>query len=260
MADTIYQQLREHLHYLGLRAVADRLARRPRTRRTGQARLHPVPGRPVRQRSPRGRAAPAPRPAAVRQAPRAQDHRAVRLRRPTRPRPAPRRRPRHAAIHRRQGQRLAPRPARSWFTLPSSRRQLSKQSSVGGGNLDPSPLRRPWVTWIARELAALDLVQHGLAGDAEQPGRPRRARRSRRARRARSGARTSSVRRIRHGACGVVCSPGSRPSLQPAADRGRRDAELARRPARSSRSRCRGRAAGRRGCRRAGGRARRAPR
>ena len=61
-------------------------------------------------------------------------------------------------------------------------------------------------------LAALDLMQHGLAGDAEalcglgerneavgHVGTKR--------------ARISSVSRIRQGASGVVCSPGSSPSF-----------------------------------------------
>ena len=33
-----------------------------------------------------------------------------------------------------------------------------------------SPLRRPRVTWMACEFAALDLMQHGLAGAAERAG------------------------------------------------------------------------------------------
>jgi hypothetical protein len=40
-------------------------------------------------------------------------------------------------------------------------------------------------------------------------------------------ARTSSSSRIRHGAFGVICSPGSSPSRSPPADREERDAELA---------------------------------
>jgi hypothetical protein len=61
------------------------------------------------------------------------------------------------------------------------------------------------------EFAALDLVQHGLAGDAERLGgrvechEPSGTAGTNRAR-------ISSARRIRQGAWAVVCSPGSRPA------------------------------------------------
>ena len=73
MADTVYQQLREHLHYLGLRAVADQLARALETAerdKPGYTQfLHDLLDHEVTG----GRAAPPARPAAVRQAPGAQD-------------------------------------------------------------------------------------------------------------------------------------------------------------------------------------------
>ena len=69
-----------------------------------------------------------------------------------------------------QRERRPARPARSWFTVHLSAQGVSSRSKVGAGTLMASPLRRPRVTWIACEFAALDLMQHGLAGAAERAG------------------------------------------------------------------------------------------
>ena len=71
-------------------------------------------------------------------------------------------------------------------TAPSG--SWSDQSvQAGAGTLMASPLRRPLGDVDGVQFAALDLVQHGLAGAAERAGRRRRARDSRRGCRARSG-------------------------------------------------------------------------
>ena len=78
------------------------------------------------------------------------------------------------------------RPARSWFTLPSSLSSLVKQSSGGAGHLDSQAFSPSAGDLDGVEFAALDLVQNGLAGAAEAAWRPRPAVGSRRARRART--------------------------------------------------------------------------
>ena len=88
-----------------------------------------------------------------------------------------------------------------------------------------SPLRRPRVTWMASQFAALDLVQHGLAGAAERLGGV--------------GEREIAVGDVGHEAgADVVGEPdppgrgrggllaGQQPVAQPAADGEQRDAEL----------------------------------
>ena len=69
MTDHVYQQLREHLAYLKLGAVAEQLAAALAGRRERQAVIHPVPARPARRRDPRDRAATARRSHAIRELP-----------------------------------------------------------------------------------------------------------------------------------------------------------------------------------------------
>ena len=47
---------------------------------------------------------------------------------------------------------------------------LISRSNGAAGTSILRPFRWPLVTWIASKLAALDLVQHGLAGAAEAAG------------------------------------------------------------------------------------------
>ena len=59
------------------------------------------------------------------------------------------------------------RPARSGFTLPPSRSSLCKQSSFGLKHLDSQAFATAGGDVHRVSLSALDLVQHGLARDAE---------------------------------------------------------------------------------------------
>ena len=102
MTDHVYQQLREHLAYLKLSAVAEQLARALEQAETEKpsytrflADLLSVEITATEQRRLDGRLRFASFPAA-------QDARAVRLRRPTVTRPAARRRARHPAVRRRR--------------------------------------------------------------------------------------------------------------------------------------------------------------
>ena len=148
-SDTIYQQLREHLHYLGLRAAADTLApaleNAEKTKPGYTQFLHDLLATEVQaaeQRRLQGRLRFAKLPAR-------QDTRAVRLQRPAEPRSPARRGPRDAQVHRAESQSVADRPARSWFTVHLSVQGVSSRSKAGAGTLMASPLRRPRVTWIA---------------------------------------------------------------------------------------------------------------
>ena len=150
--DTLYQQLRGHLAYLRLPAVADRLAPALEAAERDKPGYTRVPARPARRRGRRRRATPPAGPPALRQAARPQDARAVRLRRPTLAGPPPRRGPRDAALHRGEGQRAADRAAR--------RRQDDARH-------DPRPPRR---------RGRLPRLLH----HRRRPRRPHRARRDRR--------------------------------------------------------------------------------
>ena len=113
MTDHVYQQLREHLAYLKLSAVAEQLAAALEQAETEQAvsytrflhDLLAVEVAATEQRRLDGRLRFASFPAA-------QDARAVRLRRAAVARPAPRRGARDAAVRAGEGQRAADRPAR----------------------------------------------------------------------------------------------------------------------------------------------------
>ena len=82
-----------------------------------------------------------------------------------------------------------------------------------GGDLDTQAFPASGADVDGAEFAALDILQHGLAGDAEGAGgvggratQPSGASSTNRSR-------SSSVRRIRQGAPGVICSPATKPSL-----------------------------------------------
>ena len=93
------------------------------------------------------------------------------------------------------------------------------------GNLDSKAFSSALGDFERSALAALDLMQHGLAGAAERLA----ASASGTNPSGTSGtnrARTSSVRRIRHGDPGGCLLAGEQPVAQPAADREVRDAEL----------------------------------
>ena len=109
-------------------------------------------------------------------------------------------------------ERLLLRPARSWFTLPSSRFVIGQTvQAVPPDTWILSPLRRPWVTWTAASSPRWTLCNTvwratpsawAASASGTKPSGMSGTKR----------ARISSVRRIRQGACGVVCSPGSSPS------------------------------------------------
>ena len=170
MTDHIYQQLREHLAYLKLPAVAEQLAQALEQAESQKPSYTRFLADLLSAEIHSNRTAPARRTPAVRELPPAQDNRAVRLRRPTVVGPAPRRRARHPAVHRGEGQRAADRTARSPFTLPSSLSSLVKQSSTFAGYLDSQAFSPPAGDLDRFKLAALDLVQNGLAGASEPLG------------------------------------------------------------------------------------------
>ena len=62
------------------------------------------------------------------------------------------------------------RPERACFTLPSSSASLVKQSSGNALDLNPQAFPPSADDLDGVQLAALDLMQNGLAGTAEQPG------------------------------------------------------------------------------------------
>ncbi len=109
---------------------------------------------------------------------------------------------------------------------------LSNRSKLGGGNLDCEALSAAVGDVDRVQLAALDLVQHGLAGAAERAGG--------------LVERHVAVGDVGHeagadlvgepdppGRAGRGLLAGQQAVVEPAADGVRRDAELARRPARS---------------------------
>ena len=78
--------------------------------------------------------------------------------------------PRATRLPARQRERDPARTARSPFTLPSSLSSLVKQSSTFAGYLDSQAFSPPAGDLDRFKLAALDLVQNGLAGASEPLG------------------------------------------------------------------------------------------
>ena len=116
--------------------------------------------------------------------------------------------------------------------------QYSQAFSASGADVD------------GLQLAALDTLQYGLAGDAEREGGLEHGEPAVGGVCRRTGARSSLVRRMRQGAPGVICSPAMNPSLS---QRCRVDGASPRSPAAratvsSSPSGGVGRSAGGRGC------------
>ena len=111
-----------------------------------------------------------PGPDQGRPLPRAQDAGGVRLRLPALDQEDHDPAPRPTRLPPRPRERRPARPARSWFTVHLSVQGVSSRSKVGCGNVDGEPFAAAAGDVDGFEFAALDLMQHGLAGAAERAG------------------------------------------------------------------------------------------
>ena len=101
-------------------------------------------------------------------------------------------------------------PPDPWFTLPSWGRHWSNSPAVASETLILRPFRRPLVTWTACSSPRWTLCKTVWRA-TRAASRPASSGRYPSGTSATNRRRISSVSRIRQGACGVVCSPGSRP-------------------------------------------------